>query len=91
MTSQANLASGLAAAHQDSRQQIKSLRTRQLPQRASRDHLSLVESALRLLAPMQRDGNHRDHSNRHRLFQVGNRLCQHRAPELPLRDEPAGT
>ena len=26
---------------------------------------------------MQGDGNHRDHSNRHRLFQVSNRLCQH--------------
>ena len=80
MTSQADLATGLATAHQDSRQQIKPFRARQLLQRASCYHFSLVESALRLLARMQGNRNHRDPPNRHRLFQVGNRLCHH-APQ----------
>ena len=80
MTSQANLASGLAAAHQDSRRQFKPFRTRQSLQRGSCDHLRLVESALRLLARMQGNGDDRDHANGHRLFQVGNRLRQH-APQ----------
>jgi len=33
-----------------------------------------------LLARVQRNWNHRDRSNGHRLFQVGNRLCQ-QAPQ----------
>ena len=68
-----------------SRAQIESFRTRQLLQRVPRDHLCLVESALRLLARIQGNGDHRDRAaeerpNRHRLFQLGNRLRQH-APQ----------
>ena len=54
----------------------------------SRNHLRLVESALRLLALVQGNGNHldrprprrEDRPSGHRLFQLGNRLCQH-APQ----------
>ena len=82
MASQANLASGLAAAQQDSRAKIESFRTRQVLQRIPRDHLCLVESALCLLAGMQGNGNDPDRAgeecpNGHRLFQLGNRLGQH--------------
>src|SRR5713101_882736 len=85
MASQANLASGFAAAHQDSRAQIKPFRTRQLLKRSSCNHLCLIESALCLLARMQGNGDDRDRPTedgpyRHRLLQVGNRLRQH-APQ----------
>ncbi len=77
MTGQADLACSIATTQQNSRAEIKSLRTRQSPDRAPRDHFRLVEPALRLLIRMQGNGNHRDPPHRHCLFQPGNRLCQH--------------
>ncbi len=80
MTGEANLASSFAAAHQDSRSQFEPLRARQLFQRGPRNRLRLIESALRLLALIERNGNHRDRSHGHSLFHAGNRLRQH-APQ----------
>jgi hypothetical protein len=79
MTSQANLASRLAPAQQDSGRQIESLRTGQLLQCGPGNHLRLVESALGLLALVQGHGNHQNFPTGHHLFQIGNDFRQHMA------------
>jgi hypothetical protein len=82
MTRQANLASGLAAAHQYSGCQVKPLRARQPLQRAPRNHFRLVEPALRLLVSVQRNGDHDNRPNGHRLLQAGDGSGQC-APQNP--------
>ena len=59
---------------------MEPLRARQLLQRNAGDQLRLIESALGLLARMQRDGNDRDHAFRDSSLELLDHLGQH-APQ----------